>query len=66
MLTSGLVRTHLVADGVDQINGKSHTPISKVPVWAYIFVILDLTMCLGGGAVRLPICSASSAAPPLR
>ena len=49
MLTSGLFRTHLVVDGVDQITGKPYTPISKVPFWGYIFAILDLTMCLGGG-----------------
>ena len=51
MLTSGLFRTHLVVDGVDQITGKPYTPISKVPFWGYIFAILDLTMCLGGGMV---------------
>ena len=51
MLTSGIFRTHLVVDGVDQINGKPYTPISKVPFWGYIFAILDLTMCLGGGAL---------------
>lgn len=51
MLTSGLFRTHLVVDGIDQLNGKTYTPISKVPFWGYIFAILDLTMCLGGGAL---------------
>ena len=51
MLASGLFRTHLVVDGVDQITGKPYTPISKVPFWGYIFAILDLTMCLGGGMV---------------
>lgn len=51
MLTSGMFSTHLVVDGVDQVNGKPYTPISKVPFWGYIFAILDLTMCLGGGAI---------------
>lgn len=51
MLTSGMLRTHLVVNGVDQINGKPYTPIGKAPVWGYIFAILDLTMCLGGGAL---------------
>ena len=51
MLTSGMFRTHLVVDGIDQLNGKPYTPISKVPFWGYIFAILDLTMCLGGGAL---------------
>lgn len=51
MLTSGMFRTHLVVDGVDQVTGKPYTPISKVPFWGYIFAILDLTMCLGGGAL---------------
>lgn len=51
MLTSGLFRMHLVADGVDQSNGKTYVPISKVPFWGYLFAILDLTMCLGGGAL---------------
>ena len=46
MLTSGLFRMHLVADGVDQTNGKTYVPISKVPFWGYLFAILDLTMCL--------------------
>ena len=51
MLTSGMLRTHLVGDGIDQLNGKPYTPISKVPFWGYIFAILDLSMCLGGGAL---------------
>lgn len=51
MLVSGMVTMQLVVDGINQSSGKPHTPISKVPAWAYIFAILDLTMCLGGGAI---------------
>lgn len=53
MLVSGMITMQLVVDGINQSNGKPHTPISKVPAWAYIFAILDFSMCLGGaiGAV---------------
>ena len=51
MRVSGMFTMQLVVDGINQSNGKPHTPISKVPAWAYIFAILDFAMCLGGGAI---------------
>ena len=51
MLVSGMLTMQLVVDGINQSSGKPHVPISKVPVWGYIFAILDFSMCLGGGAI---------------
>ncbi len=51
MLASGMFFNPLIVNGVNQFNGRPYTPIGKVPFWAYIFMILDLSMCLLGGAL---------------
>ncbi len=51
LLASGMFFNPIIVDGVNQTNGKPYTPIGKVPFWAYIFMVLDLSMCLMGGAI---------------
>lgn len=51
VLVSGMFSMQIVVDGMNQSTHKPHTPIAKVPAWAYVLAILDFSMCLGGGAI---------------
>ena len=47
-LISGMVSMQLVVNGVNVQTGKPYEPIGKIPAWAYVAMVLDLTLILNG------------------
>ena len=48
LLVMGMFSMQLVINGVNVQTGKPYEPIGKIPAWAYVAMVLDLTLILNG------------------
>lgn len=53
LLVIGLYLPQLIVNGVNVRTGRPYQPVGKIPAWAYVAMVLDLTLILFGaiGAV---------------
>lgn len=48
LLVMGMFSMQLVINGVNVQTGKPYEPIGKIPAWAYVAMVLDITLALWG------------------